>query len=257
MGIIGKTAQSVLPERIATALKILRDGAPNAPTDITYDQDGLTTIHNCDFLRDKAFVRAYKTGEDLGSWFGGKIHWRVHTLFWAVMRALDLEGDFVECGVHRGGFSRAIVEFVDFGKRTDRKFYLLDSFKGLSDSLVSDEEKRNGLLDYPYENNYSSVVETFRDFTNVVIVKGDIPNTLTEVESDKVSFLSIDLNCAEPEIAAAEFFWDKLVAGAAIVLDDYGWAKHIVQKRAFDDFAKRNGVPILTLPTGQGLILKP
>lgn len=80
--------------------------------------------------------------------------------------------------------------------------------------------------------------------------------TLDQVKSDKISFLSIDLNCAAPEIAAAEFFWDKLVSGASIVLDDYGWAKHIVQKHAFDDFARRRGVPILSLPTGQGLIIK-
>ena len=47
------------------------------------------------------------------------------------------------------------------------------------------------------------------------------------------------------------------MSGAAVVLDDYGWEKHIVQKHAFDDFAGRMGVPILSLPTGQGLIIKP
>ena len=47
------------------------------------------------------------------------------------------------------------------------------------------------------------------------------------------------------------------MSGAAIVLDDYGWFKHIEQKRAFDDFASRRGVQVLSLPTGQGLILKP
>ncbi len=65
------------------------------------------------------------------------------------------------------------------------------------------------------------------------------------------------MNTRDPEIAAAEYFWDKLVSGAAIVLDDYGWRKHIEQKRAFDDFASRRGVQVLSLPTGQGLILKP
>jgi hypothetical protein len=88
-------------------------------------------------------------------------------------------------------------------------------------------------------------------------VKGRIPESLSEVAAERVSFLSIDLNNAAPEIAAAKFFWDKLVSGAAMILDDYGWKKHIVQKRAFDEFAKHRGVPILSLPTGQGLILKP
>jgi O-methyltransferase len=77
------------------------------------------------------------------------------------------------------------------------------------------------------------------------------------VRAEKVCYLSIDMNCAEPEIAAAEFFWDKMVTGAAMILDDYGWLGQGVQKRAFDDFARRKRVPLLCLPTGQGLILKP
>ncbi len=254
---IGKIARTVLPTRVVEAIKVLRNGVsteilPNA----TYDQDGLITVHNCDFIYDPQFATAYKTGEDLDSWFGGKVHWRVHTLFWAASRALALEGDLVECGVHRGGFSRAVAEFVDLAQQKDRKFYLLDNFEGLSAEQVTQAEKENGIFEYPYSSDYEAVVEAFSDFQNVVIVKGDIPVTLDQVKSDKISSLSIDLNCAAPEIAAAEFFWDKLVSGASIVLDDYGWAKHIVQKHAFDDFARRRGVPILSLPTGQGLIIK-
>lgn len=258
MGNIGNVASNILPDRVLAALRILKNGLPAdqlaAPT---YDQDGLKTIHNADFMHDETFKRAYEAGERLDSWFGAKIHWRAHVFFWAAARGLDLEGDFVECGVHRGGFSRAIIEYIGFSGRTDKVFYLLDTYEGLSEKLVSDEEKQNGILAYPYESSYESVKHAFKEFDNVIIVKGDIPDTLPEVKSNKVSYLSIDLNCAEPEIAAAEFFWDKLVSGAVIVLDDYGWAKHIVQKHAFDEFAKQKKVPILSLPTGQGLIIKP
>lgn len=45
--------------------------------------------------------------------------------------------------------------------------------------------------------------------------------------------------------------------GAVVVLDDYGFRAHIVQKLALDGFAKSRGVAILPLPTGQGLIIKP
>ncbi len=84
-----------------------------------------------------------------------------------------------------------------------------------------------------------------------------IPDTLPQVKAEKVCYLLIDMNCAAPEIAAAEYFWDKLVSGAAIILDDYGWDGHIVQKQAMDEFARRKGVSVLQLPTAQGLILKP
>ena len=69
--------------------------------------------------------------------------------------------------------------------------------------------------------------------------------------------MSLDMNIAEPEVAALAFFWDKLVPGAVVTLDDYAWADHQPQKRALDAFAASVGVRILTLPTGQGLIIRP
>jgi hypothetical protein len=65
------------------------------------------------------------------------------------------------------------------------------------------------------------------------------------------------MNNVMPEIAAAEYFWDKLVSGAVMVLDDYGFGTHVEQKLGFDAFAARKGVQVLSLPTGQGLIFKP
>ncbi len=71
-----------------------------------------------------------------------------------------------------------------------------------------------------------------------------------------VCYLSLDMNVVAPERAAIEFFWDKLVPGAPVILDDYGWLGYRPQKRALDEFAASRGVMILTLPTGQGLLLK-
>ena len=65
------------------------------------------------------------------------------------------------------------------------------------------------------------------------------------------------MNIVQPEIAAMEFFWDKLVSGAAVILDDYGWVNYSLQQEAHDRFAASKDVPILNLPTGQGLIIKP
>jgi O-methyltransferase len=256
--IFSKFTEKILPNRIFHSLRMLKN--PQSyfrMEDVTYNQDGLITIHNCDFINDENFRRAYQKGENLDSWWKGQIQWRVHVLFWAVTRALELEGDFVECGVNRGGFARSIVEYINFNEVSGKKYYLLDTFEGLLEEYISKEEKQYGIDEYKYAECFDEVKKTFEHYQNVVIVKGAVPDTLSQVKSDKVSFLSIDMNCVAPEIAAAEFFWNKLVSGAAIVLDDYGWAKHILQKRAFDDFAKKRGVPILSLPTGQGLILKP
>jgi O-methyltransferase len=48
-----------------------------------------------------------------------------------------------------------------------------------------------------------------------------------------------------------------MVAGAIMVLDDYGWRPHIGQKQAWDGFAAERSLKVLALPTGQGLLIKP
>ena len=125
--------------------------------------------------------------------------------------------------------------------------------------MVTDAERKRGLgvgRWAKYEDCYDAVCKTFEGLP-VEIVRGVIPETLPRVKTARVCYLSIDMNCAAPEIAAAEFFWDKLVPGAVIVLDDYGWERHNEQKAAFDRFAAQRGVMVLALPTGQGLIFKP
>jgi O-methyltransferase len=65
------------------------------------------------------------------------------------------------------------------------------------------------------------------------------------------------MNITEPEIAAANYFWDKIVSGGVIILDDYGFTAHINQKLAFDAWAAQKNVKLLSLPTGQAIIFKP
>ena len=64
------------------------------------------------------------------------------------------------------------------------------------------------------------------------------------------------MNCAAPEIAALTRFWERLVVGAPVLLDDYAYDGYRHQKLAMDELAGRLGVPIASLPTGQGLLLK-
>jgi predicted O-methyltransferase YrrM len=64
------------------------------------------------------------------------------------------------------------------------------------------------------------------------------------------------MNNAEAEIGALEVLWDRVVPGAVVILDDYGWAGCLEQKRAEDVFLTERGYQVLELPTGQGLLIK-
>jgi O-methyltransferase len=219
-------------------------------------QDGLFTVHNSDFRSDPKFREAYALGKSTGSWGRQDVEWRAYVCCWAAWSVRSKNGDFVECGVNRGGLSRAVMHYTDFPE-LNKRFWLLDTYEGLVDHLLSEDERRLGILPGGYAPCYEEVKRLLGSLPGVQIVKGIIPDTLSQVTADAVCYLSIDLNNAAPEIAAAEYFWDRLVSGAIIVLDDYGWAKHITQKLAFDKFAERRGVKVLSLPTGQGLIIKP
>jgi O-methyltransferase len=259
MQMIKNSVKRILPERVVASARRAFWPDRQFPSPPSYNSDGLITWHNCDFKNDPRFRKAYMAGERTKSWKGADIHWRAYVACWAADQVRQLEGDFVECGVNRGGLARAVVEYVDF-KHVNRTFYLLDTFRGLSEKYISEEERKRGFtptMGGYYEECYDDVVETFREFSNVSIIRGTVPDTLSQVRATKVCYLSIDMNCAEPEIAAIDFFWAKLVPGAFVVLDDYGWQGHILQKQAFDQFAERQGVHVLSLPTGQGLLVKP
>jgi O-methyltransferase len=222
----------------------------------TYNADGLTTLHNNGFMFEPAFIKAEAAGAKTKSW--ENIKWRVHTILWAANQCKNLEGDFIECGTNKGGFARAICEYLDF-KNINKKFFLLDTFEGLDKTLYTKEELAAGkeaYFDTAYENCYEQVVKTFSAFENIKIIKGTVPDTLEQVTCTKVAFMSIDMNSVVPEIAALDFFWDKLSKGAIVVLDDYAYVTYDLQYEAHNNWATQKGIKILSLPTGQGLIIK-
>lgn len=228
-----------------------------------YDQDGLRSLHNHDFMSDASFCKAYQRGV-LATKSDYRWHWRVHVGLWAAYSASKLKGDFVECGVNRGFLSSAIMDYLNWDS-LNKTFYLLDTFSGLDERYVSEEEIQRKKMDINrqelqsgfYTSNVDSVKENFSQWKNVQIIVGAIPDTLPAVKGEKVAYLHLDMNCAPPEIAAFEYFWGRLVPGAFILLDDYAYYGFEPQKAAMDAAAAAKGLRIVSLPTGQGLLIKP
>lgn len=250
-----------VPAALRLALGLARRKYVALPGGFRYGSDGLFTRHNADFLEDAKFQRAYQLGIETlhGAWGDLHIEWRVYVACWAAAQALHLEGDFVECGVNTGVVSRAVMHYTDFHMISDRNFFLVDTFEGIPNELWTEAERSQGIETYNamYRDCYDEVKATFAGFKNAVIVRGRVPEVLPQVQSQKVSYLSIDMNAAVPEIAAGEYFWPRLSPGAIVVLDDYGFDKHIEQKKAWDRFSAARGVGVLSLPTGQGLLIAP
>lgn len=240
----------------------LPDGRTLVQGPLTYNQDGLATQHNADFVRDPRFAKAYAVGMENGR-PGTQVEWRTHVALWCAAQAVRLEGDFVECGVHTGILSGAVMDWLDFAKLAPRRFFLFDTWQGIPEEQMSAEEKRLGVpsMNRKYADGdaiHAAVVQKFSRWPNARVVRGRVPESLSAMaDAAKVAYASIDMNVAAAEMGAVDFLWPRLVSGAPMLLDDYGWAAHVNQKKAWDDWAKRTGVMILALPTGQGLVLKP
>lgn len=222
-----------------------------------YDADGLTSVHNHEFLRDPAFIDAYERGVRAAGDYDW--HWRVHIGLWSAESASRLDGDFVECGVNRGFLSSAIMQYLDWNN-TGKNFYLLDTFAGLDPRYAAEGARRRGIDNLEsgfYVRDAETVRQNFAEWENVRIIVGAVPETLVQIDAEKIAFLHLDMNCPEPEVAAFEFLWPKLVPGAFVLLDDYAYRGYSSQKSAMDAAAARKQVRIASLPTGQGLLIKP
>ena len=225
---------------------------------ITYDRDGLTTIHNADFLDDPRFQRAMKRAALAHVHY--PIEWRIHIVLWAAQNAMRIEGDFIECGVNRGFTTSAVLDYLDWNKtHNGRRFYLMDTFNGLVKDQISPEERQIGRYEEfkdIYTECYELTKKNFAEFEDVILIRGRIPDTLKENPARQIAFMHIDMNCAAPEIAALRHFWPKMTSGGIIVLDDYAYHGYLPQKQAMDALGKELGFAVLSLPTGSGMIIK-
>ena len=231
-------------------------------SDANYFGDGLAVWgKNVDFVNNPRFSTAYNQAINSGHKFIGtnvKLEWRVNTAIWAAQQVINLEGDFVECGVNTGILSVAICSYLNFNQ-VDKSFYLFDTYNGIPEDEVGYIENSSNLKkkNDSYSECYKTAKKNFSLWPRARLIRGVVPASLEEEKIEKVCYLSLDMNVVVPEIAALHYYWPKLVSGAVVLLDDYGWETCENQKIAFDNFAQEVGVPILFLPTGQGIIVKP
>jgi predicted O-methyltransferase YrrM len=204
-----------------------------------YDHDGLRTVHNHTFCDAPDFQRAYQRSIQAAGW-DYAIYWRVHVILWAAVTARPVVGAFVECGTGRGFMASAICEHLSW---RDRPFYLFDTFEPDGSPY--------------YADGADGVRENFREWPGVQLVVGTIPETLDAVDVGPVAFVHIDMNHPDPEEAALRHFWRTLTPGGVVVLDDYAYEGFEASHCSADRVAEDLGFSIVSLPTGQGLTIKP
>jgi len=227
-----------------------------------YIGDGLAANHIFDFLKDKKFLDSYNEGKKTGALdvHGGDIHYRAYFAVYFANLCKSLDGDFLECGVGKGLLAKTIVTYLNFNL-VDKDFYLVDTFEGIpiSQAMTEEEEKSMEWLNlHSFKGDYfQEIQKTFANYKRVKLIKGQVPEILKNIKTEKISFISMDMNNAFAEMKCIEYFWSKITKHGVVLLDDYAYSVQFKeQKKSWDEFAKGKGIEILTLPTGQGLLIK-
>lgn len=206
-----------------------------------------TYSRNLSFLTDAEFMSAYNAHVTTDIEKG--IIWRIAVVAWAARNGMRLQGDFVECACYKGITARIVCDYVNFGAEPDRKYYLYDLFE-------HDASMPHHTMPEHGKTLVDEVRARFDHLPNVVVTQGRVPDSFAQAAPDQIAFMHLDLNNADAEIGALEVLFDRMVPGAIMVLDDYGWLGYRAQKLAEDPWLEKRGYRVLELPTGQGLLVK-
>ncbi|MCB1995973.1 MAG: class I SAM-dependent methyltransferase [Burkholderiaceae bacterium] len=176
------------------------------------------------------------------------IAWRRYILACAAFHCVQLEGDFVECGVYTGTGIKTVMDYLG-GPAFPKTFWGYDTYdyNPVEGHTFAGQE----------EGFFEKVQARFAEYPKVRLIRGFLPDSFAQGAPEKVAYLHIDLNNAEGEIATLEVLFDRVVPGGIIVMDDYEWAGiYRKQKQAEDPWFEQRGYRVFPLPTGQGLVLK-
>ena len=216
----------------------------------TFVGDELITFgKSLDFLREDKFVDL-ATKNFVGPGQHEPEHraliWRRYIQIWAGEHCKKLNGSFCDFGCYDGAASNFVNDYCDL-ESSNIKFYLYDLFE--TPPNVPKQSKHDKEL-------YDEVKNRFKNYKNIEIIRGSLPETLEENCPENISFAHIDLNNAETELSVLEFIYDRIAKGGIILFDDYGWSHYKDQQVKEKEFLEKRGQKTLELPTGQGLLIK-
>lgn len=170
-----------------------------------------------------------------------------------------IPGDFVECGVYKGGNALIAAKIFDLYE-INKRVYLFDTFTGMTKPTEHDlrtsnksstlkkylERRQNDHTDW-HMASIEEVKENFRKIgllkDNVVFCKGMVEDTLDQVSNipDTISFLRLDTDWYESTKKELEVLYNNLAPGGILVVDDYG--QFDGARKAVDEYFKKHSPP--------------
>ena len=184
----------------------------------------------------------------------------VHQAAGHVARA-GIPGDYVECGVWRGGSSMmAALTFKQAGDR-DRTMWLYDTFEGMPEPTsedapnaiegadVHDEWARNEASDHndwcyaPLDEVRANMRSAGVEGERLQLVKGKVEETIPATIPERISLLRLDTDWYESTKHELDHLYPLLSPGGVLIIDDYGhWPG---ARQAVDEYLAEHGIHLL------------
>jgi hypothetical protein len=174
-----------------------------------------------------------------------------------------IEGDFVECGVWRGGsMMAAMLTLVQLGD-TLRHFYLYDTYEGMTPptdkDVTYDHTRATELLAMTKKDKEGdsywcvaglndvqrNIFSTGYPKDKIHFVKGRVEDTLPATMPNQIALLRLDTDWYESTYHELTHLYPLLSPNGVLILDDYGFWQGC-QKAVDDYFAKQTFVPLLS-----------
>ena len=188
---------------------------------------------------------------------------RMYALYKSVNYVLDrgVLGDFVECGVWRGGCGLMMAQLLAARGITDRKIYLFDTFEGMTPPTAEDVNLRGEsaatLMSHDVEKSSNGVwcIADLDDVQHnlalaglnpaqIIFVKGKVEETLPEqLPQGPISLLRLDTDWYTSTKHEMDHLYPQLVEEGILIIDDYGHWKGA--RRAIDEYLAENAISLL------------
>lgn len=163
----------------------------------------------------------------------------------ACIETIGLPGDFVECGVWKGG-NVMMARWT----RPDMYCWLYDTFDGMTEPGEHDEQEAHESFNSKCQRGVKwaacDVIEVFgnlldvraieHEYDNIRFVAGDVRKTLLDEKNlpDAIAVLRLDTDWYDSTKIELEVLYPRLVSGGILIVDDYGhWAG---ARKAVDDY---------------------
>lgn len=166
--------------------------------------------------------------------------------------ASSLPGVFAECGVYKGGTALLLARVL---KGSAKTLYLFDSFKGLPPpNPAHDNFYGDGFFT---DASADAVRELLTDYQGSIDIReGWIPDTFVGLEESRYAFVHIDVDLYQSALDCCHFFYPRVVPGGIVLFDEYALPAARGEKDAVDEFFADRPEAVITLPTGQAMVIK-